>query len=231
MSAATTTALADWHTVFVSAAPIVSTGIGLVGLFVTWLRWREATLRRGDVLAWANEVIRELDSLWLVCIMREAELPLDAAQNRLREIIFNSSILVERGRLFFKNQVLNGHGDEKPPAYQGYRPRILDPIVLAHKVAREWQFANADTRLRLTLVAEDCVKQFVSLVQKEVGRGRTASAETAHEGDGSNLRNRLDSISKQRVAQLKERITEHASAVSHLQGTGAAKVELGRQAV
>src|ERR1043166_2920823 len=134
-------------TIWTAATAFVSSLAAVVGLFLAWRNAREAALRRGDVLEWANDVIRELQTLLLVCILREPELDQLIVREKLTQVIFNTSILIERGRLFFKNVVVDDHGQEKEPAYRGYRPRILDPIVVAHQIACGWGRASEDTRL------------------------------------------------------------------------------------
>jgi hypothetical protein len=189
--------------VLATATAIVSAFVAIAGLCVSWLKLRESALRRQDVLAWANEVIRELQSLLVICILKETQLELATAKARLTDVIFNTSVLVERGRLFFKNQLVDEHGQKKEPAYRGYRPKILDPIVVAHQIACGWVEANEGTRLRMQLVAEDCLKKFVSLAQMEVGRDRTVAADPAKGGDGLHLRHLLDTVNNDRLEQLK----------------------------
>src|SRR5579863_4583222 len=126
-------------------ATIVSALVATAALFLLWKQWRESTLRSGDVLVWANEVIYALECLLLICILKESQLEAPAAKSKLTKVIFNTAILIERGRLFFKNEVTDGFGAEKQSAYRGYRPRILDPIVVAHQVACEWSDADEDT--------------------------------------------------------------------------------------
>jgi hypothetical protein len=185
-----------------TAAAIVSALVATAGLFVGWLKWRESTLRREDVLAWANETIRELQSLLLICALKPPQLEVATAKARLTEVIFNTSVLVERGRLFFKNRIVNDYGLEKELAFRGYRPEILDPIVIAHQIACGWAEANEDAQLRMRVVAEDCVKKFVSLVQKEVGRDRTAAADTSQAGKGLSLGHLLNEVSDSRLKRL-----------------------------
>ena len=48
-----------------STGPILTAA----GLFAGWLKWRDTSLRRGDVLAWAVDTIKELESLFLVCLL------------------------------------------------------------------------------------------------------------------------------------------------------------------
>jgi hypothetical protein len=154
-------------------------------------------------LTWANEVIRELVSLWLLCNLDGQQPDDEAAKAKLTDIIFNTSILVERDRLFFKNEIVDDHGQEKEAAYQGYRPKILDPIVVAHQIACARADAGEETRLRMQLLAEDCLKKFVSLVQKEVGRGRTASADTRQGGAGVHLGRLLNALDNRRLEELR----------------------------
>ena len=73
----------------------------------------------------------------------------------------------------------------KQPAYRGFRPAILDPIVVVHQIAVAWRAADPDMQLRYRCVAEDCLKTFVSLAQKEVGRSRAASAYASRSGNGA----------------------------------------------
>jgi hypothetical protein len=192
-------------TILATLAAIVSAFVATAGLLIGWKSFREAALRRGEVLSWASEVICALQSLLLICTLKKSQLEAESIKRRLEEIIFNTSILVERGRLFFRNQVMKGFGDEKEPAFRGYRPKILDQIVIAHQIAREWTEADEDTQLRMRLVAEDCLKKFVSLVQKEVGRDRTASADASEGGLGIRLPKLLAEIDERRLNKIKNR--------------------------
>ena len=188
-----------WQT----AAALISALVGMLGLCVGWFQWRKSELRSGDVLAWATEVIRSLQSLLLICSLRPSQLGGKAATDRLTHVIFDTAALVEIGRLFFKNEPVPDHGQGKLPAYRGYRPKILDPIVVAHQIAKAWSSADEDERLRMRIIAEECLKKFVSLVQQEVGRSRTASADTKVGGDGAPLRHLLGNVDNGRLEQLK----------------------------
>jgi hypothetical protein len=190
-------------TIAAVVSAFVATASLFVGLVAFGISRRESALRRGDVLAWANEVICALESLLLICTLNESQLEAAASKSKLVEVIFNTSILVERGRIFFKNMVVDDFGREKESAYRGYRPLILDCIVIANKIACEWGNADEDTRLRMRIVAEECLKKFVSLAQKEVGRGVTASAEVGKGGDGSRLRDLLNAVDPQRLGGLR----------------------------
>jgi len=157
------------------------------GFFVAWIRWRRSELRRDEVLRWADECIEALQTLLLISLLKGPPLTEEKLDEIRLKIIFDTSTLIERGRLFFKNEVINDFGSEKPAAYRGYRPRILDHLVLAHQISRYWPDESEDDIKSRSKLAEQCLKNFVSLVQKEVGRDRAASEEAIKGGDGVNL--------------------------------------------
>ena len=180
-------------------AAIVSALVAAIGLFTSWLKVREAALRREDVLNWSNEVIESLTTLWLLCTLEEAILAPESRRAKLEKVTVATSILVEKGRLLFKNRTNNNYGRKKIRAYQGYRPLILDKIVIAHQIAVHWTNAEPEKRLRLQLVAEDCLRHFVSLAQLEVGRSRTADTRTNEPGRGDALGDHLQALDQKRV--------------------------------
>lgn len=178
-------------------AAVVSAFVALVGLLVAWRRAREAALRKGEVLAWSNRVIRNMQSLVLICQQRGV--PQEIEAKKLVDIYFAASVLAEQGRLFFKNEQVGNHGLEKPEAFQGLRPDILDQVVLAHQIAGAFGSAGEEDRRRMCCVAEDAARRFVTLAQKEVGRSRTASAATSRGGTGPTLKALMASVAPERL--------------------------------
>ncbi len=166
-------------------AAIVSALIAAIALAGNWQSWRSKQLRRDDVLAWGNEAITALQTLVLICV--DGQSSKTSQTDRLAEVRFSTSVLVERGRLFFRNANTDHYGDWKEPAYQGYRPRVLDHLVVAYQIATAWPSASEDDRKKMCMVAESTLRQFVSLLQKEVGRDRTAAADTSQGGNGADL--------------------------------------------
>jgi hypothetical protein len=186
------------QTMWSSLPPFVSAVIAVLGFFAGWVKWRESQLRRSDVLAWSTQAISAMKTLQLICEFGESyfsPIDLDA---KLKELCFTTSILIEQGRMFFHNEEAESYGQEKEPAYRGYRPRILDHLLVAHKIAHGWLAANAESRERMRLVVEIHLQKFVSLVQKEVGRSRTASAETKVGGDRIDLDALMAEVARQK---------------------------------
>lgn len=168
-------------------APAISALGVLVAIFLGWRSIRESALRRDDVLAWANEAIEALETLVLLTTLDRARLDDETRAEKLGKVVFDTAILVERGRMFFRNVLLDDYGSHKPPAYRGYRPKILDPLVIAHQIACRWEEAEPELRAQMRPIAVNCLKKFVSLAQKEVGRSRSVSADTAQGGSGVQL--------------------------------------------
>ena len=160
---------------------ITAAGVPIAALVFWWQR-REAMLRKSEVLAWSNEVISALSSLWIICRLRTSAWETPEVTVRMNNILFDTSILIERGRLFFKNADKENYGLENEPAHQGYRPRILDPIMTAHRIACLWGESNEQRRLRMAVITEKSLQQFVSLAQKEVGRGKLVGSPEAAAG-------------------------------------------------
>lgn len=183
----------------------VSALIALVGLIFTWRKIREDSLRRNEVLDWANEVIATLEGLVLVIFLAKREPFAEEAKQRLAKIAFESAILVERGRIFFKNKPHGNFGAHKRPAYRGLRPRILDPLIAANQIAVAFPDAAGPDMWRMKRLAEDYLRDFVSLIQVEIGRQRTASLVTQEGGSGFNLRDALDSVPSERPAPADKR--------------------------
>ena len=178
---------------------IVSAVLTIVALFASWRSWRKSELRREDVLAWANQSIAAMQSVRLITASNRLALSEEEARSRLKELMFETSILVERGRLFFRNAGM-GRRRRLARAYHGKRPEVLDQLVVAHQIACTWPGAPPEERRKIGMVAEDVLRRFVSLVQTEVGRVRTASADTRRKGDGADLGWRVRDLDPERVA-------------------------------
>lgn len=162
---------------------------------------RETQIRRGEVLLWVDEAIAALQTLTLVSdeILRGLKSPA-RDPDEMRLLSRKLSILAERGRVFFKN-VDTPFGQEKDPAYRGLRPEILDQLVIAFSIARNWDAAPEMTRRKLRFLALRCTRQFISLAQLEVGRSQVASADASRAGRGRQLAVRLEEVDEQAMRE------------------------------
>jgi hypothetical protein len=184
-------------------AGFLSATIAGIAALLVFLQWRERHLRQDDVLKWANEAIRVQQTLYLVLFLGDPAFDKATARSTLAKLAVDASVLVEQGRLFFRNTPHPTHGADRHPAYRGYRPMLLDPIVVAHQIACQWEGAADEEKERMILVAEDCVRRFVSMAQREVGRSRTAHAASMIKGEGEPLDVLLGKVKPERLAALK----------------------------
>ena len=86
---------------------------------------QEKKRRLGDVFQWANNVIRELQTLVLICEHGTVKFSQDTIADKLEEVTFNTSILLEQGRLLFKNVPI-----EPPPRTEEHSSRLIAYIRL-----------------------------------------------------------------------------------------------------
>lgn len=181
-------------------AAVASAAVALAALIGGGLRWRDQALRRDDVHRWADRAIEALQSLVLLTSLRTDQIPAPAARERLTQIVFSTSVLTEQGRLFFRNKPDGRFGREKPRAYRGRRPQILDKLIAAHNVALRLAKAGPEDQAALALVAEDALKDFVTLIQYEVGRSRSGHPSPGQRGDGTDLDLLISRLDPSRLA-------------------------------
>lgn len=199
-------------------AVIISVLVGVSTLVGAWLRMRqsevermESELRLKDVFIWSNEVICALVALRM-CVLKtlyqEHAPTVEGIRKDLEKIALDTSILIERGRLFFRNP-----GADHEQGKIGTRPRILDWIVLANriavKIASAPSSADREERTRLFMLADRCVKEFVHYAQQEVGRQRAVSPAAAGMGDGMDVDVWLSKVESNDAAR---RINEYLAA-------------------
>jgi len=115
-------------------APWISIAVASVAAFLVWGQWRERQLRKDDVLRWSNDVIRALQSLYLYTSMHSRVFDADSAGRAIKQLAIDTSVLVEQGRLFFKNTPDSTYGADRHPAYRGRRPMLHDMTFSAGPV-------------------------------------------------------------------------------------------------
>jgi len=118
------------------------------------IRARQAII--GEIRSWANASISVLTEL-----AEEIERLPKASTSSLRRL----SSLVDQGRLFFENDFQEIYGIDKPPAFRGYRPRILSWLAVGHQLADT--AAGYDTGEQIELLGK-LRRHFVSDCQKLV---------------------------------------------------------------
>jgi hypothetical protein len=104
-----------------------------------------------NLLKWHAEVV--------LTLIRLRNLGKSKNSSQYSEDLANLSALIEQGRFFFPNiDRLDGFGNEKPPAYRGYRNLALDFLVASYNI-----FSEPRTTISIKK-AEVLQRHFTSLV-------------------------------------------------------------------
>ncbi len=141
---------------------------------------RLTKLRLDEVADWGKRCIHQLR---LGHHYQSASVPAD----KIIESQASLSALIDEGRLYFKNTIAeNGWNKHKAKAFQGFRPKILDPLVACYDVNGRLQTENPKRQALLDAYRR-AEEDFVSLLQDEVGRTKAYAATAAAAGQGSPL--------------------------------------------
>lgn len=176
-------------------ADLIAALAAIIALAGTYLGWRRRELRREEVLKWGLDCIEVLQtSLMMVQLIRNTRQINSPAE--LRQLQVRSAILCEQGRLFFKNRNRSMSGRNKRPAYRGLRPIILDRLIINFEVLKLLSEGDISDVVHIADIAEDNLKHFVSLIQSEVGRSRTSSADASIGGEEIDLKRLIDAEKK-----------------------------------
>jgi hypothetical protein len=184
-------------------AGFISAFVASLAALMVWLQWRERRMRQDDVLRWALEVIRVQQTLYVTLYLGDATFDRNETKATLARIAVDTSVLVEQGRLFFKNTPHPTYGADRHEAYRGYRPRLLDPIVVSHQIACQWEGSSEEERERMLIVAGDCVRRFVSMAQREVGRRLTPHDVHTMKGEGEKLEALVAKVKPEQLEALR----------------------------
>lgn len=120
-------------TLLTALAVLVSVAGVLVGEWrhrhafrVTWYK---------EVVAWARECVRAMSAAHELCGSDLADRAYVA--RRRHETLESLTSLIDEGRFLFENDRSTGHGANKPYAYQGHRPDVLNFLVEAYEAFKE----------------------------------------------------------------------------------------------
>ena len=142
-----------------------------IAIAVFWHSWSQGRLNRNiqrisRIQEWGNDCIEALVEAREFCLLQASDFVQDGAYTVQRSnILQRLSTLIDQGRLFYKNTHRELSDQEVFPAYRGYRPEILDPLIHAYRsISEQDGTTNQDRCERL----QEWRKRFVSLLQFEL---------------------------------------------------------------
>lgn len=167
------------------AGSAASVFITAAGFYMGWRRYQSDVLRSRDVAAWADKAIAMLLTVEL-CAKPDSPVAADEKRKRLSDAYFALSALTEQGRIFFLNVGVRD-GTRSGGTYDGRRPRLLDPLVIAHKAAARMLERPDATDKALHALLVERRKSFVAHVQAEIGRRQSKAKNSSKGGETSDL--------------------------------------------
>ncbi|MYC27174.1 MAG: hypothetical protein F4X63_04150 [Nitrospira sp. SB0662_bin_26] len=141
-----------------------------IALVIGLLAWRQNSTKMEiqwvfKVQEWGMECINVLSEADHLCLMDHRE---SDYQIRKHKVLFRLSALIDRGRLLFNNVEKEEYGRSKHPAYRGFRPKILDPLV-AYYTSMEELEVHQDSPIVVRARLIKWRRYFVSVLQDEAG--------------------------------------------------------------
>ncbi|MDE0029984.1 MAG: hypothetical protein OXU42_11360 [Deltaproteobacteria bacterium] len=173
----------------------------LIALTLVVLTWKHhstqmRTQRALKVHDWGNECIDALAEADHFCLLGPAVGEDTSYEEKRIGLLRRLSALIDRGRMFFENEDRQRWGQDKLPAYQGFRPKILDPLVAAYLAidALGEQVGPPDTERKERLLGWR--RYFVSLLQIEINPEWLKKATKYTEDSGGGAGYPIDQNSK-----------------------------------
>jgi hypothetical protein len=116
--------------------------LGICALVVSWSNLRIADrAARNDVVVqlreWGDQVVDLLSEASELCRIEGARLGAGEFSGWRSRLSSRASSLWDRGRFFFPNERQDAFGKDKPSAFQGIRPPILDMLMLCFELTRK----------------------------------------------------------------------------------------------
>ncbi len=164
---------------------------GVIGIWFTYASWKTKELRNDEIFEWSMTAIDILQRTYRhIVALRDSSAPrADAAL--FFELHLQSSVMVEKGRMFFRN-VNRDDTRDGPNAYQGRRPIILDCLVANSQICQIAPGLHDQPSLAaLARISERYTRQFIDLAQQEVGRSKAPLSGAAAAGTGVDVRGEL----------------------------------------
>ena len=138
---------------------------------------------------WGNECIGVLAEAEQLCLLAPSDVGDRSYAEQKNDLLIRLSALIDRGRMFFRNKEPGAHGQDKPPAFRGFRPAILDPLVAAHMAIGVLDDSVSAPDPGRNSRLWDWRRDFVSLLQEEIHQNwlKEATKYSENNGGGAGL--------------------------------------------
>ena len=161
----------DWAAIIAFFALIVA----ILSAYYSYINGQKQS-DRSFYVSWVDGVIEWTNRTCEILIRMKLNLEFEASLGDRREELIELSACIEQGRLLFENKNKDAWGKEKPYAYRGFRPTMLDELVAAYHAYSE--YGNTDSHLKDNFVnfLEKRRRLFLSEIQQIITVQRDITA-------------------------------------------------------
>ena len=121
---------------------------------------------RDFYVSWVSGVISWTNRTSEILIKMKLNLEFDADLSDRRAELIELSACIEQGRLLFENKNKDAWGADKPYAYRGFRPTMLDELVAAYNAYSEFGESESHTKENFVQFLERRRRIYISEIQQ-----------------------------------------------------------------
>ncbi|WP_143013835.1 hypothetical protein [Mucilaginibacter sp. OK268] len=159
-----------------SILPVIFTIIGAIWtLSVFFINYQNEKLKKkiehfkllkdynAELKKWANNTIDLMSTAGHLCLLD----PKKDSQfyNQRHNLLIALSAEIDKGRFFLPNTEIDGHGQYKAAAYQGFRVKALNVLVDCYDLVKSIDYMDQQKNIPVTKQIMECKRNFVSEVQ------------------------------------------------------------------
>ena len=117
---------------------------------------------------WADECSDVISEGIMLCRLDPVRTEGPSFFNRRHALVVQLSSLIDRGRWFFPNVNRDQRGGNRPGAFQGFRPDVLNALVTANDIIYSIDFLEDQNNIERRSPLVDAKKKFVDEIQQIV---------------------------------------------------------------
>lgn len=131
----------DWESSVKLAGVVIAVAAAVVSFLSSQRasRIQALSLRNNfyaEIRKWAGDCVDSLSEAAALALLDPKKMSSGEYFERRQTLMIKLSSLIDKGRWFFPNFFPDSYGPEKPEAFRGIRPRILDFLVAGYKAVR-----------------------------------------------------------------------------------------------
>lgn len=118
-----------------------------------------------DIRGWAGDISDAITEAIHLCDLNPVLLTGESFFDRRHRLRIALSTLIDQGRWYFPNMIVDDHGADKELGFRGYRHEVLDGPVRAYNLIKLLDYKKKENNASLRNELTDSKRHFVGQVQ------------------------------------------------------------------